>query len=92
MADFKTILEWLRDGKKIRRKSWSYKDSYIQIKHNHLYHKDKEIPDVLSTIFCDDWELYEEEKLCDHIDENLKLAKGLLLNIEEIIAKLKTRL
>lgn len=69
MAKFEKAIEWLRNGKKIRRPSWIV-GSYWKIGHNEqICWKDGTNPHIhLNQIEATDWEIYEEELIykCGH--------------------------
>ena len=62
MADFKQAVEWIKEGKKVRRPIWD-KDNYIELVGTTRYIQDKyRVVEVnLNMIEATDWEIYEEE-------------------------------
>jgi hypothetical protein len=66
MARFEQALDWLNEGKKVRRNDW-LKGNYI-VKDFQCINDQTGSPSEtdLYHILCDDWELYEEkpEHLC----------------------------
>lgn len=69
MSDFKQAIEWMKEGKKVRRSYWGNKELYgfIQPENSFIHFKDKEslcsscfLNDTLN-LEADDWEIYCEE-------------------------------
>lgn len=68
MADFNQAIQWLKEGKKVRRKYWGNKElrGYM-VDRNHIYFQDKqgavsaEFLNVIDNLEATDWEVYCEE-------------------------------
>ena len=76
MSDFKQAIEWLKEGKKVRRRSINNKHWYIFLSEKkgeqgfvHLHHTNNFEPKLWSQsigmLEATDWEIYEEEKSMD---------------------------
>lgn len=73
---FEEVLPALREGKKVRRKSWN-KRNYIVVKKDNLIvdENDYAIPFCIDDFSADDWEIVEEKKkvkLRDLTEEEFK--------------------
>ena len=67
MGDFKQAIEWLKEGKKVRRSDWGNKILHGELKHNFIHFSDDTgnlnslfLNDVLN-LEATDWEIYEEK-------------------------------
>lgn len=66
MADFKQAIEWMKEGKKVRRKTWGNKLLFGELTGNMIYFMDGErycefkIFHDLESIEANDWEIFEE--------------------------------
>lgn len=75
--EFEYAVQWLKEGKKIRRKCWN-PEVYIYLSNEAiLWHNNNQVNFRIRQFVADDWEIYEEEKV--------ELPKSELLNVLDIL-------
>lgn len=63
MADFKQVIQWLKEGKKVRRPCWKENSYWIFGQDQRIMFKGMITASVhLNQINADDWEIYKEKK------------------------------
>ncbi len=75
MSDFQQAIKWLKEGKKVRRKSWENKDyHYVRIGDLiYIMSGERSLTDNLINMEGDDWEIHEEEYYeCDNCGRGLE--------------------
>ena len=71
MSDFQQVIIWLKEGKKVRRKSWENEELYLtkekypleEISGNESNHSGYRVS-KLENFEATDWEIYEEKESC----------------------------
>jgi hypothetical protein len=62
MTDFKQAVEWMKEGKKVRRSFWSDKTWFIRSKDNNILDNNGlQRHYNIESIEATDWEIYQEE-------------------------------
>ena len=76
MSNFKQAIEYLRQGKKIRRRSWN-KGDFIVLEGSSIVDKNRELVKLcnIKTLTAEDWEIFKEEEIyiADLSDDILKI-------------------
>ena len=68
MSDFKQAIEWMKEGKKVRRSYWGNKELKGFVQNNFIQFEDKDgrsdahFLNELTTIEATDWEIFEDSK------------------------------
>ena len=80
MSDFETALNWLTQGKKVRRKHWC-KSYFIKLRTNCIceMNSSNKFSFKLSSFYADDWELFNEvcvykKQLIETIDKLINIC------------------
>lgn len=65
---FEEARELIKKGKKVRRKSWKFKDFFLPVKDDYGEHQSYlEFEDI----DADDWEIYKKKKYCKECKREL---------------------
>jgi hypothetical protein len=76
MADFKQALDWLNEGKRVRRKNWGkpcYIKKGLESTLQDQYGERLEVD--LKIVLTIDWELYEEKSKCVCVTEDQQMVE-----------------
>ncbi len=69
LGNFQQAIQWMKEGKKVRRKDWGNKKLRGRLDNDFIFFDDESgkcdshFLNVVSSIEANDWEIYEEEKL-----------------------------